>query len=88
MAKWVSCMRNFFTHLLTIKQTAPKYHDSSEYFSKLYVTVAATRIKPNDPYRKVTEEGVSSLSLDHSLEVQKLEASIDRVGLVQEEFCL
>jgi hypothetical protein len=51
------------------------------------VIVAATQIKPDDPYTKVTEEGVSSLSLDH-LHLQKLEASIDRMGLVQEEFCL
>jgi hypothetical protein len=44
----------------------PKYHYNTKHFTKLYVTVAATRIKPDDPYRKVTEEGVSSLSLDHS----------------------
>jgi hypothetical protein len=49
-----------------MEQTAPKYHYSSEHFTKLFVIVAATRIKPDDPYRKVTEEGVSSLSLDHS----------------------
>jgi hypothetical protein len=30
------------------------------------MTVAATRIKPDDPYRKVTKEDVSSFSLDHS----------------------
>jgi hypothetical protein len=49
-----------------MKQMVPKYHYSSKHFTKLYVTVAATRIKPDDPYRKVTEEGVLSLSLDHS----------------------
>jgi hypothetical protein len=48
-----------------MEEMAPKYHYSSEHFTKLYVTVAATRIKPDDPYRKVTEEGVSSLSLYH-----------------------
>jgi hypothetical protein len=41
-------------------------HSSSEHFTKLYVIVAATWIKPDDPYRKVTEEGVSFLSLYHS----------------------
>jgi hypothetical protein len=65
MAEQVSCTRKIFTYVLTMEQTAPKYHYSSEHFTKLYVTVAATRIKTDNPYRKVTEEGVSSLSLDH-----------------------
>jgi hypothetical protein len=63
MAKQVSITRKF---LLTMEQIAPKYHYSSEHFTKLYVTVAVTRIKPDDPYRKVTEEGVYSFSVDHS----------------------
>jgi hypothetical protein len=88
MAKWVSYMRKFFTCVLTMKQMAPKYHYSSEHFTKLYVTVAATRIKPDDPYKKVTEEGVSSLFLDHLHFSGAETGSKYRQGVVQEEVCL
>jgi hypothetical protein len=71
-----------------MEQTAPKYHYSSEHFTKLYVTVAATEIKPDDPYKKVTKVCHPFLWITHTLGVQNLEASINRVGLVQEEFCL
>jgi hypothetical protein len=66
MAKQVLYTRKFFTCVLIMEQMAPKYHYNSEHFTKLYMIVAATQIKPDDPYRKVTEESVSSLSLDHS----------------------
>jgi hypothetical protein len=89
MAKWVLYTRNFFTCVLTMEQIAPKYYYSSKHYTKLYVTVAATRIKPNDPYRKITEGGVSSFSLDHShLKREETRGKYRQGGPCAERVCL
>jgi hypothetical protein len=63
------------------------------HFSRLHFTgdvfrAKTDRIKPDDPYRLVTEEGTLCWCNGNILGVGKIIASIQRVGFVEEEFTL